>query len=822
MFKIASVVLSSSTRQFDKEYSYLVGESLYTKVIPGVRVMVPFGKSNRTVEAFVMSVTEESEQKEDLKQIKEVIDDRPVLSGNMIELCRWMKDRYICTYADAIKSMLPSGIRVKSSKFVRLSESGEALKGTSCSSTDAKLNKIIEIIKNSGGCCEYDELKNVTGSRGFSSLIKRLEENGIVEVYEEFSPRISEKTVRAAFLTKSPEEVIDEIESNKIRRIQHIKVLELLLENEYIPLSDIVNFSGVSLASINTLKKNGYIDFCDIEVKRDPYQEKYLKKTHPLKLTEEQKNALDRLIGHVNSSGFKEVLLHGVTGSGKTEVYLQIIDYVIKKGKQAIVLVPEISLTPQMVERFKGRFGDEVAVLHSRLSLGERYDQWRMIRDGAVKVAVGARSAIFAPFQKLGIVIIDEEHESSYKSEVTPKYHAADVARQRCLYDDAVLLYGSATPSVETYYRAMKGQIELIEMKERANKQLLPKVCVVDMRKELDNGNRSIFSDKLEAEMRKNISDGQQTILFLNRRGYASFVLCRECGYTLKCSYCNVSLTYHSNNDRLICHYCGYTIKNPSLCPKCKSKYIRQFGIGTQKVEEEVIKHFEGCTVIRMDADTTSCKNSHEEILNKFKSDNINVLVGTQMIAKGHDFPNVTLVGVLAADSMLNQGDYKASERTFQLITQVAGRAGRGEIPGRVVIQTYNTDDFSIAAACRQDYKEFYRQEIIIRERLNYPPFTHIASVIFGGPVDREVYKCAKEFKNILAAGFENYNAEILGPARAPITKIKNKYRWRIVIKCSNLDRIIDVLANASDDFNKNKAKSNITLSMDINPTSML
>ncbi|HEX9060831.1 MAG TPA: primosomal protein N', partial [Clostridia bacterium] len=457
-------------------------------------------------------------------------------------------------------------------------------------------------------------------------------------------------------------------------------------------------------------------------------------------------------------------------------------------------------------------------------SPGERYDQWRLVRDGGVKVVVGVRSAVFAPLSDIGIIIIDEEHESTYKSDITPRFHAGDVARERCIYNGALLLKGSATPSVESYYQAVKGRTGLLEMTKRANNKGLPDVIMVDMRNELSEGNRSVFSRALSSEISKNMEQKMQTILFLNRRGYASFVLCRECGYTARCVSCNISLTYHAKEGRLICHYCGYTVKMPEICPKCKSKYIRHFGTGTQKVEEELKKVFPGIRTVRMDMDTTLKKNSHEKILSSFREDNIEVMVGTQMIAKGHDFPGVTLVGVLAADSLLNLEDFRASERTFQLVTQVAGRAGRGLHGGRVVIQTYNTEDFSIKAACRQDYGEFYKNEILIRERLGYPPFSNVAIIILSGTEDLETKETLLKIKEYASEEFAKcgVEADVLGPSRAPLSKINNRYRWRIVIKCGCEDSIIKVFDAIQTRFRKMANKDRVRMTMDINPYNMM
>lgn len=815
MGNIASVVISNANREFDREYHYIIPEMLKDRVLPGIRVIVPFGKGNRSVEAYVFKLVDISEMN-GLKEIKKVIDEKPILDEKMLSLAAWMKERYICTYSDAIRCMLPAGIGVKSLKIVKLLKYDENLKDSA--------KKILGLLDEAGSECEFEDLKNKSGLKSFSKHIKTLEESGLISIFEEYTTRVKEKYIRVAYLAVPRDEIIDEIESNRIKKIQQIRVLEMLMDNQYISVADIMRFAGVSGSVLDTLKKYGYIDFKDIEVSRDPVKNMAIARTSPLEPTLQQASILEKVKEQLVKREFGEILLHGVTGSGKTEVYLQLIHHIIRMDKQAIVLVPEISLTPQMVERFKSRFGEDVAVLHSRLSLGERYDQWRLIREGRIKVVVGARSAVFAPLKRLGIIIIDEEHENSYKSEITPKYHAVDIARKRCRDENGLLLCGSATPSVEAYFKAQEGSISLLRMTDRANSMVMPKVHIVDMRKELEEGNRSVFSRLLAAEIESNIQTGQQTILFLNRRGYASFVLCRSCGQAIKCVNCNISLTYHAFDERLICHYCGYTEKIPKTCPRCKSSYIKHFGTGTQKVEDDLKKQFPGCSVIRMDMDTTTYKNSHEEILRAFRERNINIMVGTQMIAKGHDFPNVTLVGVLAADSLLNTGDYRASERTFQLITQVAGRAGRGELPGRVVIQTYNTEDFSILAACRHDYTSFYDQEIKVREKLDYPPFTNIATVILSGINDRLVFDGAKSVRNSILTAFSDYQGSplILGPARAPLSRIKSKYRWRIVIKCKSMDKLISVLSKISDDFYRENKRSNVELSIDINPFSML
>ncbi len=630
------------------------------------------------------------------------------------------------------------------------------------------------------------------------------------------------KMVKVAYLNREDEYILDLIESNSVKNIWQIKILQYLLKNRCDRVSDIIKFIGGGKSSINTLRKKGLIEYREENESQFIVNKEDIKKDYAKEPTLEQKIVLDKIIGYIKKDEYTKVLIHGVTGSGKTEVYMRLVEYCINNGKSAIVLVPEIALTPQMVDRFKARFGNNVAVIHSRLSKGERYEQWKLINCGKIKIVVGVRSAIFVPLKNIGIIIIDEEHEVSYKSETTPKYNAKDIAKLRCAKENAVLVYGSATPSIETYYEALTGEINLCTMKNRVNNQNLPCVELIDMRQELDDGNRSIFSYALRENILENIKNGQQTILFLNRRGHSNFMLCRSCGFVIKCIRCNVTMTYHRIEDRLICHYCGYTVKRVSECPKCKSNNIKGFGLGTQKVEEEIKKEFPEASVIRMDLDTTSYKDAHNDILKKFRDENINILIGTQMIAKGHDFPNVTLVGVLAADAMLNSVDFRAEERTFQLLTQVSGRAGRGEKKGKVVIQTYNVDAYSIQTAVTHDYKLYFDKEIKLRKELNYPPFSYIGVLTFSGEDDKEAFNWSKAVKKFIFNLNTKYklNLDILGPNRAPISKIKNKYRWKLIIKGSNKIYILKTLTRVVDKFYNSKAK-NVKLSVDINPVSM-
>lgn len=813
-----SIAISNTTRAFDKKYTYAVPEDLIGQICVGCRVLVPFGNGSKVKEGFVLEINPKInlEKPIEYKYIKSVLEPYPLLKEDNIQLLEWMKRQYICTYSDVIKCMLPPGLSVKAIKNIKLVsyDKNKTYK-------KANLNKIIQTLLSMDGECEYEQLKDICQVKGFNRYIQELCDCSAISIQESYEQKVNSKIIKGVTLLKSREEVIDELENNTIKRIQHVNVLEILLDNEVVSVADIKRFAGVTSSVLDTLSKYGFIKYCDIEVKRNPLKNKHYEKTEPLPPTEEQAMALTILKQKFDSMQYSESLIHGITGSGKTEVYLQLISHCFEMGKRAIMLVPEISLTPQMVERFVSRFGKRVAVLHSRLSLGERYDQWRLIIEGKVDVVVGARSAIFAPISNLGLIIIDEEHEGSYKSESMPRYNAKEVAQKRCEITNSLLLYGSATPSIETYYRAVEGKINLIEMKNRPKAAELPKVELVDMREELENGNRTPFSFRLMEELKKNIDNKQQSILFLNRRGFSTFVFCRSCGYTMKCHNCNIALTYHLKSNRLICHYCGFTVKNPEKCPSCGSVNIRYFGIGTQKIEEEVKQRLPNSSVIRMDADTIGYKNSHEQILNRFRNENINIMVGTQMIAKGHDFPNVTLVGVLAADSMLNVGDFRSSERTFQLLTQVAGRAGRGNIGGRVIIQTYNTEDYSILAACNQDFISFYKQEILIRKRLDYPPFSNIAIVVLNGRKDRAVFGVAKDIKNEFIEK-SSQNMQVLGPSRCPMPKVANKYRWRLVIKSNDIDILVDELTKMSDSILKKTKDKDVMMSIDINPYNML
>ncbi len=599
-----------------------------------------------------------------------------------------------------------------------------------------------------------------------------------------------------------------------IRSEKQKRVIEFLLDNKEIPAGILYDVTDSNSQVIKALEDKNICESFEMEVLRNPFLNKVVKRTEKLELTKKQLEVLNG----IDLTNYNSYLIHGVTGSGKTEIYLQLIEKVINSGKNAIVLVPEISLTPQITNRFLSRFGRIIAILHSKLSNGERFDEWRRIQNKEARIVIGARSALFAPISDVGVIIIDEEHDSSYKSENTPKYDARDVATKMAKLYNIPLVLGSATPDVRTYYEATNNtqNMKLFELKERIPGAVMPDVKVVDLRKELANGNKTVFSEELYKEIKKNLENKEQIILFLNRRGYSTFIMCRDCGYVIKCDNCDVAMTYHITKNKLMCHYCGAEKKPVQICPSCGGENIRYFGTGTQKIEAQINKVFPEASVIRMDVDTTTTKNAHEIILNKFRDEKIDILLGTQMITKGHDFENVTLVGVLAADSSINIGDYRAQERTFQLLTQVAGRSGRGEKKGRAIIQTYMPDEFSIITAQKQDYKRFYEQEIKVREKLKYPPFCDIMVAVVVGKKEAEIIDDANKIYNIFKSHFD-----VFAPMPAPISKINDNYRWRVLIKAKVTDNDIDIINYCLESFEKSKHKDT-KLNFDINPNNMM
>ncbi|MFC4409266.1 primosomal protein N' [Chungangia koreensis] len=800
---IAEVIVDIAAYPIDKPFDYVVPKEMEDIVEPGVRVKVPFG--NRKLLGFITEIKDESDLNiVKLKQIEEILDITPVLTKEMLEMADWMKNHVLCFEIDALFAMLPSALKAKYERVIRLKDRSRLV--------DSEAQALFE--KR-----EAIPLHDVTSMK-LLSILKKYSEEGIIEVETIVKQKTSVKKER--ILTIQSETEISKLLS--LLSPQAKKQKELMdwmigHAGEILSAKYVLESTGVQPAVLNAVIEKGAAITSMEEVYRDPNIVDLGDHSVPFQVTEEQAKVMDALMKEKDQPA--TFLLHGVTGSGKTEIYLQMIQDVISRGKEAIVLVPEISLTPQMNSRFKSRFGDLVAVMHSGLSAGEKYDEWRKIQRGEVKVVVGARSAIFAPFTNLGVIILDEEHESTYKQDDTPRYHARDIAIWRSQYYSCPVILGSATPSLESYARASKGVYRLLTMKERANHHPLPAVHVVDMRDELKNGNRSMFSVDLADAVRKRLERKEQIVLFLNKRGYSSFVLCRDCGTTVQCPNCDISLTYHRASEVLRCHYCGHEEHVPTNCPECSSEHIRFFGTGTQKVEEEVSKLFPGARVLRMDVDTTRQKGAHEAILKDFGDGKADILLGTQMIAKGLDFPNITLVGVLTADTTLNLSDFRAAEKTFQLLTQVSGRAGRHDKPGEVFIQTYSPEHYAIQHAKNHSYEPFYRQEMMARKQYEYPPFYYLTLIQFSHEDLMKVSEYAGKTVEWLRQRLSDQSA-VIGPTAAAISRVNNRYRYQCLIKYKKEIGLTETLQQLIKMYRTEWLKTGLYMTIDMDPSTIM
>lgn len=803
----------------NKAFSYLIPANIASQAaVPGKRVLAPFGKSPRI--GYIIGQDNSPSNEHKLKEIVDILDYKPLLDPQMLELTKWMAQYYLCSWGEAIKAVLPQGINIRPGRKLRLISLPDDLPDLAKKAPlQAKIMSVLSAEKE----VSLKKMSKKLGRKAFQVSLNALEDKGYIRIEDDISPpQVKPKNIKIVDLAL-PEE---EIKGKDLPSTQS-KIIKTLIKSQA-PLTptQLSIKAGTSLSPIQTLVKRGLLKIEGKEMSRLPYPKAPLP-VPPLTLNEEQEKALGVIVSHINERKFSVTLLHGVTGSGKTEVYLQAIDRVIERGEGAICLVPEISLTPQAVERFAARFPGQVAVLHSKLSSGERYDEWRRIKSGRTPVVIGARSAVFAPLPKLGLIIVDEEHEPSYKQEKKPCYHARDVAIMRAKFSDAVVLLGSATPSLKSYYNTQTGKFYYLEMKSRIDEAKLPEVRLVDMRAEpawraehTGNKPQSPFSAVLVEAIAGRLAKGEQTILFLNRRGFATFVHCRECGYVLTCPSCSVSLTYHAADQRLRCHYCDYQQQIPSICPQCQGTKIRYFGFGTQRVEEELTKLFPQARISRLDRDTTTKRKSLESVLSSFQQGKIDILVGTQMIAKGLDFPRVTLVGVISADTALNLPDFQAAERTFCLLTQVAGRAGRGKHPGIVIIQTYTPEHYSLQATLTHDYHSFYRQETAIREALSYPPFAHLTKITIKGQEESKIAGAAID----LGQRLRDRNAElktlkILGPAPCPVFKIKNEFRYQILLKGKTQAAIRELITPTMEEI---PLFSGVGITLEVDPVGML
>lgn len=791
------------------------------RVKVGVRVAVPFGRGNRLSDGIVLALGEQ-EDVAHLKPIQTVLDREPVLTQREIQLALWMREHYFCTVYEAVRVMLPAGLwySLKETWSVAQGVDREAL--YRLAGENKSFAHLIDILCAHAGTAELTEIQQGFGASDPWPALRHFAQAGVIVRKADGIPGVKDKMEQRVSLSVEPEEALAQVTGRKKRAPLQYQVVKVLGEMGEVSAKELCYFTGASMSTLRSLEKQGILSLRKQEVYRRPGSTPVrAQPSAPVVLNEQQQQAVDGLWSLIQTQTASAALLYGVTGSGKTQVYIRLIHMVLDQGRGAMVLVPEISLTPQLMELFTHQFGDRVAILHSALSAGERYDEWKRVRDGKAMVVVGTRSAVFAPVHKLSLLVLDEEQEPTYQSEQNPRYHARDVAKFRCAKEEALLLLGSATPSVETMYYARNGPYHCFALNHRFNERQLPQVTVVDMRQELKAGHSLVISQPLQDALQETIDRGEQAILFVNRRGSSNLVVCGECGQSPTCPRCSVHLTYHKANGRLMCHYCGYSQPLPQHCPECGGLFSFS-GIGTQKVEEELHRLFPHIEVIRMDTDTVIGAQGHGKLLARFREERIPVLVGTQMVAKGLDFENVTLVGAVAADQTLYVEDYRGGERTFSLLTQVVGRAGRGGKTGRAIIQTFTPEHEVIQCASSQDYDGFYEREIRMRQLREYPPFGDFFVLHVTGEEEHEVLRVCMRIRQALEqiltqSVLENVSCRLLGPAPAGVVKVNNRYRYQITLQTQNTRQIRELVAHVVRQAQTDKANRHVCIYADQN-----
>ena len=819
MVRTAKIAVSASTYAIDRPYDYLIPGQLAEAVHPGMRAAVPFGRGNRVSDGIVLALGER-EDGEKLKSILALLDEEPLLDEGAIQLALWMREQYFCTVYDAMRAMIPAGLWFSLKNCWRIAPGVDRETAFEAAGESKRAQQLVELLFANGGWAEEGKIRTAFGVSDPGPAIRALEQGGIIVQEASAARGVNDKTEQIAALVMDPGSAMALLAAKRRRAPLQYAAGETICAVGETSAKELCYFTGASMATLRALERMGVLTLSRREVYRRP-QLPVQEEAAPVELSEEQNIAYEELLALLDQ-GSAAALLYGVTGSGKTQVYLKLIHTLLERGKTALVMVPEIALTPQLMRIFTSQFGRKVAILHSSLSAGERCDEWKRARAGVARVVVGTRSAVFAPLPDLGVIILDEEQEPSYKSEQNPRYHAREVARYRCYKAGALLLLGSATPSVESLYRAKRAEYRLLELSQRFNQRVLPQVTVVDMKDELRRGNGGTISAPLAEMLEETIDRGEQAILFLNRRGANRMVTCGECGETPACPRCSVHLTYHSANRRLMCHYCGWSQPLPDQCPACGGM-LDFVGAGTQKVEEELRALFPGTPVLRMDADTVSAVHSHESILEKFRKERVPILLGTQMVAKGLDFENVTLVGAVSADQLLYTGDIHAAERAFSLLTQVVGRAGRGEKTGRAVIQTFTPDNDVVRFAACQDYDSFYEQEIGLREARGLPPFCDLFVVGASGPEETAVLRALLRLREALDGGLRRspYNKipyRLLGPAPAPVAKLNDRYRFRLVLSARNCKAVRQLTAHLLRQAQADRQNRGVALFADLNP----
>ncbi len=809
---VAKIAVASATFAIDRPYSYWVPEGLELK--PGMRVSVPFGRSNRHSEGVVLSV--EPGNPDGLKAVACCLDTEPVLDQTMLRLAGFMRERYFCTVYDAVRAMLPGGLGFRSEEIFYLTED-RSWQDKPLRKAGAK--QLLRLLTDLGGQGSEELLRQAVPEEEFPQAVQYLLKKKWITAQTDFYRRTGDRSEQVATLASSVEEAMEYAGRRPKSAAMQAAVLKLLCDLGTVSVKELCYFTGASPATVRRLRDLGYVRLENREVLRCR-QIRPAQVDTRLELSEEQLTAYEGLASQMAERAPGVALLHGVTGSGKTAVYIKLIRRCLEQGKTAMLLVPEIALTAQLLGLMAAHFGEQVAVLHSSLPAAERYDQWKRVRCGAAKVVVGTRSAVFAPCPEPGLIILDEEQEHSYKSENSPRYHAREVAMWRGLKQNALVLLGSATPCVETMYHAKQGTYCLYQLSTRYNRRALPRVEIVDMKEELKDGNETSFSLPLQQAIRDTAAQGKQTILLLNRRGNSRALVCVDCREAPECPRCTARLTYHSANERLMCHYCGFSRPVPQRCA-CGGP-LKKIGTGTQKAQQELTRLFPDLEIARMDADTVSAVNTHEKILEHFRKDHVPVLIGTQMVAKGLDIPDVTLVGVLDGDLSLYADDHRAAETTFNMLTQVVGRAGRGEAPGTALIQTMQPEHAILKLAAQQDYEGFYRLEIALRQMQSLPPYGDVLTVTFTGQDEAKVLRGAIKFRDSLTAclrqpEYQQVNSTVLGPAPCVIPKINYHFRYQITLRCRLDKQLRLAVAHLLRQFAKDSANRGISAFADVN-----
>ncbi len=802
-------------------FTYSLPNGLRENIKTGARLLVPFGKRQLTGYAVALhaQLNEEIEIDEAaIKDVIELIDEEPLITDEILRLTQWAADYYAASWGEMLKASLPAGINATFEQIVSISAQGrdELIKLSTAKTIKVK---VLQFLAEAGET-PLRELEKSFGDAAAKRAVRELVLSNFAKTFQRTITAQVKPKRRKAVRLLPPEFHKD---SDKSLNEPQTRIIETLLENDGEMLfTQLIEKAEVGASSINTLAKYGFLEVFVQEVLRDPLADAVIPEITDLVLTSEQEKVLTEITDALQSEKYKAFLLHGVTGSGKTEVYIRAMKKVLEMEKSALMLVPEIALTPVFSRRLRAVFGDEVAILHSNLSTGERFDEWRRIRRGDARVVIGTRSAVFAPLQNLGLVIIDEEHDSSYRQHEMPFYNGRDAALVRANFAGAVAVLGSATPALETFHNAHTGKYEYLQLPNRIANRPLAQAEIVDMRKVFkETGKDPVFSSELLKAIEETHDKKEQSIILLNRRGFSQFVLCRSCGETIRCRNCDITLTYHRREARLVCHYCNHREKVPHSCPNCKSQYLYFMGEGTEQIEDILKRKFSALRIARIDRDTMRRRHEMERTLEKFSRHEIDMLVGTQMLAKGHDFPNVTLVGVISVDAGLALPDFRSAERTFQLLTQVAGRAGRGELPGRVLIQTYYPEHYALRHAQTQNYEAFYAEEIKFRKNLSYPPFVALASATIKHPNYNYAHDQAQILKNCLVKSNTENAVRILGPAPAPLARLKGEHRLQILIKALSRQKLREVLDFALHDAEENFCDLRV-VSVEIDPVNLL